>query len=57
MYQIDRIINQVALGKSQSIFLTGEYGIGKSSLARCMKVFAINKGENNDRTKTGIRND
>ncbi|MBI4646946.1 MAG: ATP-binding protein, partial [Bacteroidia bacterium] len=35
--RIERALNQVALGKPQSIFLTGEYGIGKSSLAGVMR--------------------
>jgi hypothetical protein len=37
--RIERAIRQVSLGKPQSIFLTGEYGIGKSSLAGFMKYF------------------
>jgi hypothetical protein len=43
MNQIQRIaraVGQVELGKPQAIFLTGEYGIGKSSLAGFMKCFA-----------------
>jgi hypothetical protein len=43
--RIKRAIGQVELGKSQNIFLTGEYGIGKSSLAGVMKYFA--EAENN----------
>jgi len=35
--RIDRAIQQVAAGKPQAIFLTGEYGIGKSSLAGFMR--------------------
>jgi hypothetical protein len=31
---------QVAAGKPQAIFVTGEYGIGKSSLARFVRVFS-----------------
>ncbi|MEW6097321.1 MAG: ATP-binding protein [bacterium] len=38
--RITRSINQVELGKPQAIFLTGEYGIGKSSLAGFMKYLA-----------------
>lgn len=38
--RIARTIGQVELGKPQSVFLTGEYGIGKSSLAGFMKYYA-----------------
>jgi len=38
--RIERAIKQVSLGKPQSIFLTGEYGIGKSSLAGFMRYYA-----------------
>ncbi|HLG30796.1 MAG TPA: ATP-binding protein, partial [Candidatus Brocadiales bacterium] len=38
--RIDRAIGQVELGKPQAIFLTGEYGIGKSSLAGFMRYLA-----------------
>jgi len=38
--RIARAIDQVELGKPQAIFLTGEYGIGKSSLASYMKYIA-----------------
>lgn len=38
--RISRAINQVELGKPQAIFLTGEYGIGKSSLSGYMKYHA-----------------
>lgn len=38
--RIARAINQVELGKPQAIFLTGEYGIGKSSLASFMRHYA-----------------
>ncbi|MEW6618067.1 MAG: ATP-binding protein [bacterium] len=38
--RITRSIKQVELGKPQAIFLTGEYGIGKSSLAGFMKYCA-----------------
>lgn len=38
--QIRRAISQVASGKQQMLFLQGEYGIGKSSLAGVMKLFA-----------------
>ena len=31
--RIDRALSQVALGKPGAVFITGEYGIGKSSLA------------------------
>lgn len=42
--RIARAIGQVELGKPQAIFLTGEYGIGKSSLASFMRYYA---GKNN----------
>ena len=42
--RIARAISQVELGKPQAIFLTGEYGIGKSSLASFMRHYA---GKNN----------
>ncbi|MFQ5900871.1 MAG: BREX system ATP-binding domain-containing protein [Thermodesulfobacteriota bacterium] len=38
--RIARSISQVELGKPQAIFLTGEYGIGKSSLAGFMRYYA-----------------
>ncbi|MBI5560958.1 MAG: ATP-binding protein [Deltaproteobacteria bacterium] len=38
--RIIRALDQVALGKPQAIFLTGEYGIGKSSLAGFIKYYA-----------------
>ena len=38
--RIGRAIGQVELGKPQAIFLTGEYGIGKSSLASFMRYYA-----------------
>jgi len=38
--RIARSIGQVKLGKPQAVFLTGEYGIGKSSLAGFMKYYA-----------------
>lgn len=38
--RISRAIKQVELGKSQAVFLTGEYGIGKSSLASFMRYYA-----------------
>ncbi|MEP7168228.1 MAG: ATP-binding protein [Bacteroidota bacterium] len=41
--RIERAISQVALGKPQAIFLTGEFGIGKSSLASYMKLIAEKK--------------
>lgn len=37
--RITRAALQVAGGKPQAIFITGEYGIGKSSLARFVRVF------------------
>ncbi|MFH1860032.1 MAG: ATP-binding protein [bacterium] len=43
MPEIERIargISQVGFGKPQAIFITGEYGIGKSSLAGAMKYYA-----------------
>lgn len=36
-----RAIEQVALGKNENIFLTGERGIGKSSLASLCKAYAV----------------
>ena len=41
--KIARAIRQVELGKPQAIFLTGEYGMGKSSLARFMRYYAERK--------------
>ncbi|KJJ83293.1 ATPase domain protein, prokaryote domain protein [Candidatus Omnitrophus magneticus] len=41
--RITRAIEQVALGKMQSVFLSGEYGIGKSSLAGFLRCFAEEK--------------
>lgn len=41
--RIERAIRQVSYGKPQSIFLSGEYGIGKSSLAGFMKSFSEKK--------------
>jgi len=38
--RISRAAMQVAAGKPQAIFISGEYGIGKSSLARYVRVFA-----------------
>lgn len=38
--KIVRAVRQVELGKPQAIFLTGEYGIGKSSLAGFMRFYA-----------------
>lgn len=38
--KIARAVRQVELGKPQAIFLTGEYGIGKSSLASFMRYYA-----------------
>jgi len=38
--RISRSLNQVGMGKPQAIFLTGEYGIGKSSLAGFMSYYA-----------------
>lgn len=38
--KIARAVRQVELGKPQAIFLTGEYGIGKSSLASFMRFYA-----------------
>lgn len=38
--RIRRAADQVAQGKPQAIFITGEYGIGKSSLARYVRVLA-----------------
>ncbi len=38
--KITRGLSQVALGKAQAIFVTGEYGIGKSSLAGFVRFLA-----------------
>jgi hypothetical protein len=38
--KIARAVRQVELGKPQAIFLSGEYGIGKSSLAGFMRYYA-----------------
>src|SRR3989338_133748 len=38
--RIIRAIKQVELGKPQAVFLTGEYGIGKSSLAGFLRFYA-----------------
>jgi hypothetical protein len=38
--RIKRSVGQVALGKPQAVFLTGEYGIGKSSLASLIRYVA-----------------
>lgn len=38
--RIARSIGQVELGKTEAIFLNGEYGIGKSSLASYMRLYA-----------------
>lgn len=38
--QMERAIRQVAAGKPQALFLIGEYGIGKSSLAQAMRYVA-----------------
>lgn len=38
--KIARAVKQVELGKPQAIFLSGEYGIGKSSLAGFMRFYA-----------------
>ena len=38
--RITRAIKQVELGKPQAVFLTGEYGIGKSSLAGFLRYYA-----------------
>jgi len=38
--RIIRAIEQVEQGKPQAVFLTGEYGIGKSSLAGFLNFFA-----------------
>lgn len=38
--RIARSLNQVEQGKPQAVFLTGEYGIGKSSLASYMRHYA-----------------
>lgn len=35
--RINRAAHQVSLGKPQSVFIMGEYGIGKTSLARIIK--------------------
>ena len=38
--RITRAVKQVELGKPQAVFLTGEYGIGKSSLASFFRHYA-----------------
>ena len=38
--RLKRAAEQVAFGKPQAVFITGEYGIGKSSLARFVRVLA-----------------
>jgi hypothetical protein len=38
--RISRAASQVALGKPQAVFISGEYGIGKSSLAQYFQVLA-----------------
>jgi hypothetical protein len=38
--RINRALSQVALGKPGAVFITGEYGIGKSSLAGFVKYLA-----------------
>ena len=38
--RITRAIRQVELGKPQAVFLSGEYGIGKSSLASFLRYYA-----------------
>lgn len=38
--KIARAVRQVELGKPQAIFLTGEYGIGKSSLSGFMRFYS-----------------
>lgn len=38
--RLTRAINQVELGKPQQVFLSGEYGIGKSSLASFLRYYA-----------------
>jgi energy-coupling factor transporter ATP-binding protein EcfA2 len=36
--RVERAAGQVALGKQQAVFIAGEYGIGKSSFAKYMRV-------------------
>lgn len=38
--RVTRALSQVALGKPQAVFVTGEYGIGKSSLAGFIRFLA-----------------
>ena len=38
--RVTRSLSQVETGKPRAIFLTGEYGIGKSSLAGFMRRYA-----------------
>ncbi|MCA6362396.1 MAG: ATP-binding protein [Bacteroidetes bacterium] len=40
---IERSLKQVAVGKQQAVFLTGEFGIGKSSLAHATRYIAESK--------------
>ncbi|MGL5888676.1 MAG: BREX system ATP-binding domain-containing protein [Bacteroidia bacterium] len=40
---IERSLRQVAAGKQQAVFLTGEFGIGKSSLAHATRYIAETK--------------
>ncbi|MCU0435350.1 MAG: ATP-binding protein [Bacteroidia bacterium] len=40
---IERALKQVSAGKQQAIFLTGEFGIGKSSLAHATRYIAESK--------------
>ncbi|MFH1515053.1 MAG: ATP-binding protein, partial [bacterium] len=41
--RIDRAAYQVSSGKQQSIFITGEYGIGKSSIAKYIRAYCEDK--------------
>ena len=38
--RIERAASQVALRKPQSVFITGEYGIGKTSLAQTVHILS-----------------
>lgn len=40
LQRIERSLKQVAAGKQQAVFLTGEFGIGKSSLAHATRYIA-----------------
>ncbi|OHD57173.1 MAG: hypothetical protein A2Y33_09635 [Spirochaetes bacterium GWF1_51_8] len=41
--KMERVINQVSHGKPQSVFISGEYGIGKTSLANYIRFISEEK--------------